>query len=118
LTVDHLLDHQRDRRSEPETYCQGNQQEGGDGPETEPEAVPYPSRRRWSCGPYLLDKALVNGWPQPLRDLVLRQGSAEQPLETIVDCHLRLTRVAGAEMLGHLVGLWRCEFPVEVEIKL
>jgi hypothetical protein len=60
----------------------------------------------------------VNGWPQPLRDLILRQGCAEQPLETMVYCHLRLTRVAGAEMLGHLVGLRGCELPVEVEIQL
>jgi hypothetical protein len=36
----------------------------------------------------------------------------------MVDCHLRLTCVAGAEMLGHLVGLWECELPIEVEIKL
>jgi hypothetical protein len=35
-----------------------------------------------------------------------------------VDCQLRLTRVAGAEMLGHLVGLWGCELSIEVEIKL
>jgi hypothetical protein len=60
----------------------------------------------------------VNGWPQPLRDLVLRQGSAEQSLEALVDCHLRLTRVADVEMLGHLVGLRGCELPIEVEIKL
>jgi hypothetical protein len=60
----------------------------------------------------------VNGWPQPLRDLVLRQGSAEQSLEALVDCYLRLTRVASVEMLGHLVGLRGCELPIEVEIQL
>jgi hypothetical protein len=60
----------------------------------------------------------VNGCPQRLRYLVLRQGSAEQSLETMVDCHLRLTRAAGPEMLGYLVGLRGCELPIEVQIKL
>jgi hypothetical protein len=118
LTVDHLLDHKRDRRGKPETHCEGNQQEGGEGPATEPEAVPWSWRRQRGCSPYLLDEALVHGRPQPLRDLVLRQGRAQQSLETTVGCHLRLTCGAGPEMLGRLVGLRGCEFPIEIEIKL
>jgi hypothetical protein len=118
LTVDHLLDHDRDRRSEPETHRQGHQQESSAGAEAEPEAVPRSSHRPWGCGLRLLDEVLVNGSPQPLRYFVLRQGGAEQHLETTVGCHLRLTRVAGPEMLRHLVGLRGCEFPIEIEIEL
>jgi hypothetical protein len=118
LTVDHLLDHERDRRSEPEAHRQGTQQESNAGSKAEPEAVPWSSRRPWGCGPRLLDEVLVNGGPQPLRHLVLRQGGAEQPLETTVGGHLRLTRVAGPEMLRHLVGLRGCELPIEIEIDL
>jgi hypothetical protein len=118
LTVDHLLDHDRDSRCEPETHRQGDQQESSEGAEAEPEAVPWSSRRLWGCGPCLLDEALMNGRPQPLRYFVLRQGGAEQPLETTVGCHLRLTRVAGLEMLRHLVSLWGCELSIEIEMEL
>jgi hypothetical protein len=118
LTIDHLLDHERDSRYEPEAHRQGNQQESSERSKAEPEAVPWSSRRPWGCGPCLLDEALVHGGPQSLRHLVFRQGGAEQPLETTVGCHLRLTRVAGLEMLGHLVGLQRCEFPIEIAIEL
>jgi hypothetical protein len=118
LTVHDLLDHDRDHRGEPETHRQGDEQEGGKGAEAEPEAVPWSPRRPRGHGPRLLHEALVHGRPQPLRHLVLRQGGAEQPLETTVGGHLRLTRVAGLEMLGHLVGLRRCEFPIEIAIEL
>jgi hypothetical protein len=118
LTVDYLLDHNRDCRCEPETHRQGDEQEGGKGSEAAPEAVPWSSCWSWSRGRRLLDEALVNGGPQPLTHLVLRLGDAEQPLETPVSCHLRLTCVAGLEMLGHLGGLWGCELSIEIEIEL
>jgi hypothetical protein len=118
LTVDHFLDYERDRRGEPEAHRQGHQQKRHEGPEAEPQAVSGASRRRWGYGPCFLDEALVNDGPQPLRHFVLRQGGAEQPLETPVGGHLRLTRVAGLEMLGHLVGLRGGEFPIEIKREL
>jgi len=60
----------------------------------------------------------VHGGPQPLGHLVLRQSGAEQSLKTTVSCHFLLARGAGPEMLGHLVGLRGCEFPIEIEIEL
>src|SRR3989442_4777177 len=118
LTVDDLLDHDRDRRGEPETHRQGDQQESREGSEAEPEAAPWSSCRPRSRGPRLLSQALVNGRPQLLRDLVLRQGGAEQSLEATVGCLLRLARGAGPEMLGHLVGLRWGELSIEIEIEL
>jgi hypothetical protein len=32
--------------------------------------------------------------------------------------HLLLARGAGLEMLSHFLGLWRCEFPIEIAIEL
>jgi hypothetical protein len=118
LTVDDLLHHDRDSRGEPETHRQGDQQEGGEGPEAEPEAAPWSSRRLWGCGSCLLDEVLVNGGPQPPGYFVLRQGGAEQPLETPMDGHLRLGGVASLEMLSYLVGLRRGELPIEIKIEL
>jgi hypothetical protein len=64
--------------------------------------VVSPTVGLWSAPP----RRGAGAWrAQPLRHVVLRQGGAEQPLETTVGCHLRLTRVAGPEMLSHLVGL-------------
>ena len=56
LSSDDLLDHERDRRDEPEAHRQDNQQESGEGAEAEPEAMSWSS-----C------------WSQPRRHLVLRQ---------------------------------------------
>src|SRR5262249_44715180 len=63
LTVDDLLDHDRDSRCEPETHGQGDQQESREGSEAEPEAVPWSSRLPWGCDLRLLGQALMNSSP-------------------------------------------------------
>src|SRR5262249_54747661 len=90
LTVDDLLNHNGDRRGEPETQRDGDQQERCEGPEAPPQAAPWMSCSLRSCGLRLLGETVLNGGPQLCGNLVLLPGGPEQALQTTMGCHLLL----------------------------